>query len=337
MTKVLAIRLSALGDICMTLPVLDSFCRHNPDVELTLLSSKLGAKIANTIIHCHNFKVLAINKSEYSGLRGMNKLYNELKAQQYDVVADLHDVLRTKWVRMRFKLAGKNVKVIDKGRNDKKALTSHRDFRQLTSGVERYRSVFAELGYPFEVDFDGKLIAEQLKSPDSTIHPLSIGIAPFAQHQGKIYPIEQMRQVIRILLQKCPDVHIYLFGSKEEAPELELWRQESPEHLHNLAGVQFIDADLRIMCSLRAMISMDSANMHLASLVGLRCFSIWGATHQFAGFLGYGQLPSDCIELPLPCRPCSIYGNKPCKFGDYRCMTGLEAEAVAERIMSALI
>lgn len=336
MTKILAIRLSALGDICMTLPVLDSFCRTYPDVELTLLTSKIGAKVANTVIHLPNFKCLAINKNDYNGLSGMNKLYNELREQHFDVVADLHDVLRTKWVRIRFKLAGKKVSVIDKGRKDKKSLTAHQDFKQLTSGIERYRAVFAELGYPFEVDYDGRKVGQLLAGADRDVSPTSIGIAPFAQHQGKIYPIAQMRQAIRLMLQKRSDLHIYLFGSKEEAAELESWRQDNPERIHNLAGAQFIDADLRTMSCLRAMVSMDSANMHLASLVGTRCFSIWGATHQYAGFLGYGQQPSDCIELPLPCRPCSIYGNKPCKFGDYRCMSGLTPETVADKILTAL-
>ena len=64
---------------------------------------------------------------------------------------------------------------------------------------------------------------------------------------------------------------------------------------------------------LELMISMDSANMHLASLVGTRGFGL-GATHYFAGFLGYGQSENDIVEIiDLACRPCSVFfGNKPC-------------------------
>ena len=71
--------------------------------------------------------------------------------------------------------------------------------------------------------------------------------------------------------------------------------------------------------------------------VGLRCLSIWGATHRYAGFLGYQQREEDCIELPLSCRPCSIYGNKPCKFGDYHCLTEITPRVVAIRIKDLLI
>ncbi len=84
------------------------------------------------------------------------------------------------------------------------------------------------------------------------------------------------------------------------------------------------------MRGLRVMLTMDSGNMHLASLVGTRVVSIWGATHPFAGFLGFGQSEDDCIQRDLPCRPCSIYGNKACKFGDYRCMDIAPEEIVGK-------
>ncbi len=75
-----------------------------------------------------------------------------------------------------------------------------------------------------------------------------------------------------------------------------------------------------LMSQLDLMISMDSANMHIASIFGIRVLSIWGATHPKAGFSGYGQTPDSEMQVNIPCRPCSIYGKKPCKFGDMRCM-----------------
>lgn len=319
----------------MTLPVLESFCRAYPDIELTLLTTKLAAKIAQTVIDAPNFRILVINKADYSGLMGMDRLYRMLKVHQFDAIADLHDVLRTKWVRFRFRLAGFAVKVIDKGRKEKKALVSHREaIHQLADGFARYQQVFSELGLPFDVNYDGKAAAARLSAPALTMQTPAIGIAPFAQHQGKIYPKEMMFEVIEQLLQKSADLHIYLFGGKEDAPVLEQWKEAHPDRITNLAGAQTIDEDIRVMARLQAMVSMDSANMHMASLVGTRCFSIWGATHRFAGFLGYGQQAADCIELDLPCRPCSIYGNKPCRFGDYNCLTHIPAKQVADAILS---
>ena len=329
--KLLAIRLSALGDICMTLPVINSFCRAYPDVELTLLTSKPGAAITKAVLHLPNLQIVAINKKDYSGLMGANRLYKEMRAYHFDAIADLHDVLRTKWTALRFRIAGYPVAVIDKGRGDKKKLVSHKIESQLTSGIERYKKVFTDLGFDFEVDYQGS--EHRL---DSTAKLLSIGIAPFAQHQGKIYPTDKMQEVVNRLVEARPDLHIYLFGGPEDQAKLQPWADAHPEQVTNVAGKQTFAEDLALMSGLRLMISMDSANMHLASLVGLRCLSIWGATHIHAGFLGYGQQKDDVIDLSLPCRPCSIYGNKACKYGDYRCLNTIAPEEIVKRILASL-
>ena len=152
--KVLAIRLSALGDICMTLPVLDSVSRAYPDVQFTLLTSKAGAIVMETMLHQPNLSVKVINKRDYNGITGLNRLYKELKALDVDAVADLHDVLRTQWVDLRFWISGKPVKRIQKGRSEKKALTTGAIHRQLTTSIERYRQVFSALGLDFTIDYD---------------------------------------------------------------------------------------------------------------------------------------------------------------------------------------
>lgn len=327
--RLLVIRLSALGDICMTLPVIDSVCRAYPNIEFTLLTSPAGAIVAATVLHHPNLKLRSINKRDYNGLSGLNRLYKELKSLHFDAVADLHDVLRTKWITFRFRMNGKPVVRIDKGRQEKKALVAKAIERQLKSGIERYHDVFRQLGMKFEVDYSKPELPR-------TLDETAIGIAPFAQHQGKVYPATLMRQTIDQLVAKRPDLHIYLFGGKDEQSVLDVWASAHPEQVTNLAGRQSIDADLKLMASLRLMLSMDSANMHMASLVGLRCLSIWGATHRHAGFLGFGQREEDCIELDMPCRPCSIYGNKPCTHGNYPCLNGIQPETVAERILAAL-
>jgi ADP-heptose:LPS heptosyltransferase len=86
------------------------------------------------------------------------------------------------------------------------------------------------------------------------------------------------------------------------------------------------------MSHLDAMVSMDSSNMHLASLTGTPVVSVWGATHPYAGFLGWGQSTDNIVQIDLECRPCSIYGQKPCRRGDYACMNGIAPETIVEKI-----
>ena len=80
------------------------------------------------------------------------------------------------------------------------------------------------------------------------------------------------------------------------------------------------------------MVSMDSANMHFASAVGVPVVSIWGATHPDFGFYGYGQDRDNALCADLPCQPCSAFGQKPCRYGDCRCMNAVTPEAVLEKI-----
>jgi ADP-heptose:LPS heptosyltransferase len=75
--------------------------------------------------------------------------------------------------------------------------------------------------------------------------------------------------------------------------------------------------------------------MHIASLVNTPVISIWGATSPLAGFLGWRQKEENCVQLPLDCRPCSIFGNKPCRLGNYECMK-IEPQMVVEKIKNIL-
>lgn len=327
--KLLAIRLSALGDVAMTLPVLESLKRANPSWDITLLSSPAAAQMAETLqlgIH-----VKAVNvKRDYEGVSGLNRLYGELREEHYDVVADLHDVLRSQYLRFRFFLNGIPTARIHKGRCEKKALVSHTGLRQLTSGFERYRDVFLRLGIAgFPLDYHCPLSHDY--DPTFT----DIGIAPFAQHAGKVYPVPLMAEVIKGLLAKNENIRIFLFGGKNEREELA--QLEISERVINLAGKGSIAEDMLRMKDLRCVISMDSFNMHLASLMETPVISVWGATHPYAGFLGYGQSEMQIVQLnDLPCRPCSIYGNKPCRYNDYHCLTGIQPSLILKKVYECL-
>ncbi|MDO4496238.1 MAG: glycosyltransferase family 9 protein [Bacteroidales bacterium] len=331
--KLLVIRFSALGDIAMTVPSVVSVCINHPEIEVTMLTSKMGEKIYRAVTsNVPNLHVRGINPhNDYPGIVGLNRLYKELQNENFDAVADLHDVLRTQWLRFRFGISGKMRKHINKGRKEKKALVAHKSNVQLKSGVVRYQEVFEKLGLNAQLSYDVAEVRKNMFYDVKGSH--SVAIAPFAQHKGKIYPKEKMLEVIDLLLKENADRHIYLLGGPNEQAELDIWAERCPERIHNTAGRQFFAEDMALMAHLDCVVSMDSANMHLASLVGTRVVSVWGATHIFAGFLGFGQKEEDVVQLSLPCRPCSVYGNKPCKFGDYRCLSGIEPQQIVNRII----
>jgi len=82
--------------------------------------------------------------------------------------------------------------------------------------------------------------------------------------------------------------------------------------------------------------SMDSSNMHMASLVGTPVVSIWGATHPYAGFMGYGQSITNGVQTDLECRPCSVFGDKPCWRKDLACMNNIDIDEVLMKVSQVI-
>lgn len=335
---ILVTRFSAVGDIAMTIPLLYSLARTYPHDKFIFVSRERFGQFF--IDKPKNLLFIGINLDNYKGLTGLYKLYRELNEHKPDFVADLHDVLRTKILRSYFLLfSGAKVANIIKGRSEKKRLTrsNNKIQEQLKSTFERYREVFTRLGFPFTPSFTSLFNGGKgdITEFNNIIPPKGnnkwVGIAPFAAHQGKIYPLDKMAKVVAILSQE-PGVEIFCFGNgpKEEAVVNE-WC-EKHEHVHSFLGRTNFNGELRLISHLDTMICMDSANMHMASLAGTPAISIWGATSPLAGFLGWNQREEDCIQLPLPCRPCSIFGNKPCMHGDFRCMN-IEPETIAQKVL----
>ncbi|MCS3867415.1 ADP-heptose:LPS heptosyltransferase [Chryseobacterium ginsenosidimutans] len=322
MTRILAYRFSAFGDVAMTAPVFREFLEQNPDVEIVMVSRSnfeaLFTDIPNVI-----FK--GINLDDYKGFFGLTRLANELiKEFQPDLVANLHDVIRTKILDKIYRRKGLKVFKINKGKEEKEQLTDIWNLNkvQLRRTVERYADVFREMGFTIE-------LSHQLR-PVST-DKLGIGFAPFAQHRGKMLPLEKSYELVKILSQKHK---IYFFGGgKQETETLEKWEREIP-NTSSLSGKLSLTEELNKISQLELMISMDSANMHLASLMGTRCVSVWGSTHPYAGFLGFGQSENDVVQVSdLTCRPCSVFGDKECYRGDWACLEELNVQKIVDKVL----
>ena len=333
-----------MGDVAMTVPIVWAVARKYPDVRITVLSRAFARPFFENLAPNVNFMEADL-KGEYHGVKGLNRLYRRLTAKQFTHVADLHSVLRSNYLRLRFNLGHFKVAHIDKHRKMRHALVN-KDMKkkvrqQLPTSFENYTEVFEKLGFPindnqFTSIFPpegGDLTLLPAIFSEKKDHQPWIGIAPFAAHQGKIYPKEQMREVIRQLIKSYPDARILLFGrGKEEDATFPQWIEEMPQCTFVSKHINAMQQELILMSHLDVMVSMDSANMHLASLVNTPVVSVWGATHPMAGFLGWHQKKENAIQLDMECRPCSIYGQKPCIHGDFRCMTGIKPEMIVEKI-----
>ena len=334
MKRILLIRFSALGDVAMLAPVVREAAKLNGGCEFTVLSKVACGALFEGLAENVRF-IGADVKHEYKGIGGLLRLFGELHAQHFDCVVDMHDVLRTKVLRKLFRLHGYKVYKINKHRELRRLITAEGDkkqLKQLPTAFENYQSALKECG--LIVNGNEMPICRNVEMTECRKGGL-IGIAPFAAHQGKIYPLKKMEEVIANV--NVP-VNVILFGGGDE--EMAIMRGWADKYNNvRLAADECkgLKEELQLMAKLDVMLSMDSANMHLASLVGTRVVSIWGATHPYAGFLGWGQSMDDCIQRhDLKCRPCSIYGNKPCMRGDMACME-IEPETIVNQLSQAQV
>ena len=205
--------------------------------------------------------------------------------------------------------------------------------------------MLAEVGYPIKMQLESKYLPYEAPLntlPEAFVKHFKtaqqhIGIAPFAAHKGKIYPIEKTEKVIALLAQQIENLQIYLFGGGEqEIKNLETLANKYPHCICVPNKLKGFSQEMVLINHLSVMITMDSSNMHLAALAGTKVVSVWGATHPFAGFMPYNQSKEQVVQASLPCRPCSVYGNKPCYRKDFACMNLISPEMITNKVKSIL-
>ena len=337
MAHVLIVRISALSDVAMAIPVIYSVAEANCNHSFTVVTHSF---IRPVFINCpSNLTVIGIQtRGREKTLNGLLKFTLILLRQNYDIVIDLQNVLRTRIIGFFFKLRGKRVFIIDKGRKEQATLTSHKNkkLRPLVSIEERYADVFLRAGINYTPSFTS-LFEKQpanIQAMEAIIGRKCgkwIGIAPFAKYQGKVYPLEKMEYIIATLA-KNKEYTIFLFGSRgQEEMIIENWIHHYPS-VQSVVGHYTLDIELALISCLDIFLSMDSANMHFASLVNIPIISIWGATHPYLGYYGWKQSADNYIQLDLPCRPCSLYGEKVCLYKDWHCLTQISPEIIIKKI-----
>lgn len=335
--KIIVLRFSAMGDVAMVAAVLKELSTQNPTLALVMVSRQLFEPFFKDIpkLSFHAIEP----KKKHKGIFGLYQLFKELKSYQPLAVADLHDNLRSRIICSFFRLSGLPIKRIDKGRKEKAELVRKKNkvLKPLKLTVERYADVFRLLN--FKIKLTHKLNVQKKKLPNSTIALFDnaqkkIGISPFAQHIYKVYPLQKMEILVADLSKL--GYQIFLFGGGEsEKRQAETWQDEH-QNVTSLIGKLNLTEELSVISNLDLMLSMDSAGMHLASLMGIKVVSIWGPTHPYAGFLGYGQTIDDCIQIDHPSRPSSIYGNKPCICDVDACINMIEPQTIIDKIRRKL-
>lgn len=352
--KLLVIRFSALGDVTMTHPVIRRAIELNPKVEIHFLTRKNFSFIMDSI---PGVKVLG---HEFDpGIRGFVQLVRicfSLRMESYDAVVDLHGNLRSACIGWFLRMSGIPVFKIDKGRKEKKKYigTQPQSRMTLRHHYLRYADVFRAAGVDLPEEIESY---ETVRWPEDPVQekelgrlidehgwrgrPL-IGLAAFARHIWKEYPAEKSENLLKKILDEADSESlIFLIGGGDRENQImEQWQSLYPDRIKLLHAYMPLRLQVRFFSRLSVLMTMDSANLHLASLSGVpRIISVWGPTHADLGF-GPSAGPRHTLvqidPVQLSCRPCSVFGNKECSRGDHACMHMIDEQIIADEILNSV-
>ena len=320
----------------MTVPVISVLRKKYPNTKITILTTVFFSELFNQIPNI-NFLFF---ENKHKNILGLFSITVEITRLKVDYIIDLHNVLRTKIIKALinplnlFKIPFFK---IDKGRAEKKRIINGTGRKKLKSMHQRYADVFSSL----EMTLDLKQFKpyKKLEIRNKNYSFLNskkmIGIAPFAKHSCKEYSMENILKIINSISDKfC----VILFGAPgDEQSRLEKVAQQK-DNVYSIAGKVVLSEQMTIMSNLDLMVSMDSANGHIASLFGINVISIWGATHPCLGYAAFGQSEQNSITPSLekyPRIPVSIYGAK-CPNEYIDSINDIKVEEVIKRIKQVI-
>jgi ADP-heptose:LPS heptosyltransferase len=304
MKEIVVIRLSSLGDVAILVPVFLSFHQAYPNTNIRLITRERFSPIFSDL-HFVNLEPLDKGKSEIS-LWKLIYFAIQLSRSNRQILLDVHDVLRTKILRLIGRLHGSQVVIIDKGRAEKNELISVNGDKSvwLKTTSQRYTDVFEKAGFPFELGF------HFLNKVPNDSGKKRIGISPFAKHSSKEYSLEKMKELI-LLLSSHKDFELIIFGYGDKEKSIASGMADGMQNVENLIGKTSFSEELNLISGLDLMISMDSGNGHLAANYGIPVITLWGTTHPKLGFGPYSQPLSNSLfpdDKAFPLLPVSVFG-----------------------------
>lgn len=315
MRKILIIRFSSIGDIVLTTPVIRCVKKQLPDTELHFVTKEVFATVLSANPYLD--KVISFKQD-------VREIYETLKAENYDLIIDLHKNLRSlrlkktlgvksysfnklnieKFLAVRFKMLS--------ALPPKHIVTRYLDTAKPLGVVDDQQGLDYFLQTKDKVDvsnlfFNGK----QLK-----YSVLVIGGSYFT----KKIPIDKLSEIIR--RSKLP---IVMVGGREDIPMSEALLKEFPSVL-NTCGKFSINQSASIIQQSEWVITSDTGMMHIAAAFGKKIISVWGNTIPEFGMGPYLPRPENKVmEVKgLSCRPCSKLGYSKCPKGHFKCMSNLD-------------
>lgn len=327
--KLLIIRLSSIGDIVLTTPVIRCVKQQLPDAEVHFLTKKTYGGLLEYNPYINKLHLLHDSLSQ---------TIHDLRAEQFDYLIDLHHNMRT--LRIKQGLGVKSF-AFNKLNIEKWLLTALK-INQLPDVhiVDRYLDTVKPLGIKNDgmgLDFFYDPAAENcLDSLPPSHRQGYIGLVIGAALATKQLPLQKIADICSLL-----PYPVVLLGGKEDAGNGAKIAAMHPGHVYNACGQYSLAQSAVLVKHARVVVTHDTGLMHIAAALGRPVVSIWGNTVPAFGmgpyYAGGNTPPSALFEVSgVSCRPCSKIGYKKCPKGHFKCMMLQDEKAIAAKTMALL-
>jgi ADP-heptose:LPS heptosyltransferase len=316
--RFLILRLSSIGDIVLTTPVVRCLKQQVEGAEVHYLVKKQYSCIVE-----HNPFIDKVHTFDDD----LKSLIEILSAENFDYIIDLHKNIRSNLIKKRLKLVSFSFPKL----NYKKWLLVHFGINRLPDIhiVDRY----FEAVKLFDVKNDDKGLDYFINEPDeAVINDLPekfksgyIGFAIGGLHFTKKLPPEKLVSIC-----KKTGLPIVILGDQNDAETAEIIRNQAGDNIFNACGRFSINRSASLVKHAKAIITHDTGLMHIAAAFKKNIISIWGNTTPQFGM--YPYLPGDRSEIieveGLKCRPCTKIGFSKCPKKHFRCMNDIDEDKI---------
>ena len=334
--KILIIRLSSIGDILLSTAFIRQARNTFPDAEIDFIIKKRFSDLVR-----FNPNINSIYEYDDKDQTSLTEFVELFKGREYDYIFDLHNNLRSIYLRKKIS-AYKRFHI----KKDKLAQTALVKFKwriydKLKTIPERYSEVgsaagLVDDGLGLEVFWNKQVekeVSGKFREKEIDMSRPSIGLAPGAGYFTKRWPLEYFEQIID-LINKKGGFNILVFGGEGEA--------ELGNRLDNFANVYNFVGKLNILESgtaisqLMCLISNDSGMMHMATSVQTPIVAIFGSSVEEFGFFPYRGKGMVLENETLSCRPCSHIGKNSCPKGHFKCMYDIHPDQVFNKMLKVI-
>ncbi len=344
-TKTLVIRFSSVGDIVLSTPLLRVLRKRFPEGQIDYVTRSEYAELVRSN---HNINVTYAYDAS-TGFQGLRQLKKKIRNEKYDLIADIHDSLRSKYLRS---LRGSaEAVVINKRKFERYMLVQRKKnlYKDIVSVADRYIEPLMKYG----VENDGKGL--EMHIPDEVLFGVSgkmaklnlnrfekvIGLCPSSRHFTKRWPADRFAQV-GIRLAKEHSAKILIIGGPEDKElcsdvENQIGHSQGAEKATSLAGQFSLLESAAAMQFCDVIVTNDSGLMHLAAAMQKKIVALFGSTVREFGFFPVVAHSVVVEREGLPCRPCSHIGRSSCPEGHFRCMEEISAGEVFEQTKKLML